>query len=415
MLKYEVAISISNVTKIFRPPRFAGSNLKNLFIHPSQVLGQKKSTPITVLQDINLNIRKGEFFGIVGRNGGGKSTLLKLIAQIYAPTKGSVNVKGLIVPFIELGVGFHGELSGYENVYMNGALLGFSRASITAKMEAIVKFAELEGHMDKPLKNFSSGMQVRLAFSIASMTDADILLVDEVLAVGDLDFQQKCFRHFELLKRVGKTVVFVTHDMGAVEQFCDRAILIDQGRITHEGMPRDVAREYRKLFSNSEAAIASIPASGERPDMQTVNPFRFGNGDVKFTALEADATTYSAERGGIITVRAQLAANHAVAELVTGICIKNELKQPLFGTNTQLEDSTLANVKAGETIEITWSIPNILENGAHWIEVTAHSKNSLTIYDWWDLAIKINIIRTRRTPFYVHPDIALKLTRHDGK
>src|SRR6185312_8467854 len=181
------------------------------------------------LKDISFEVKKGEFFGIVGRNGSGKSTMLKILAGIYQPTKGGVQKSGKLVPFIELGVGFNPELSGRENVFLNGALLGFSRKEIAAMYDEIVAFAELEKFMDQKLKNYSSGMQVRLAFSIAIRAKSDILLIDEVLAVGDASFQQKCFDYFYKLKQDKRTVVFVSHDMGAVERFCDRAVLIDNG------------------------------------------------------------------------------------------------------------------------------------------------------------------------------------------
>ena len=168
----------------------------------------------------------GEFLGIVGRNGSGKSTMLKILASIYVPTAGSVSVHGKLVPFIELGVGFHPELTGRENVYLNGALMGFSKSEVGAMYDDIVAFAELETSMDQKLKNYSSGMQVRIAFSMATRAKADILLIDEVLAVGDAAFQAKCFDHFRALKQSGTTIVFVTHDMKAVREFCDRVILM---------------------------------------------------------------------------------------------------------------------------------------------------------------------------------------------
>lgn len=175
-----------------------------------------------VLKDISFEVEKGDFFGIVGRNGSGKSTLLKIISQIYVPEKGKVSVNGTLVPFIELGVGFNPELTGRENIYLNGALLGFTRSEIDAMYDDIVEFAELEEFMDQKLKNYSSVMQVRLAFSIAIKAEGDILVLDEVLAVGDEAFQRKCFEYFASLKKQKKTVILVTHDMASVQRFCTK-------------------------------------------------------------------------------------------------------------------------------------------------------------------------------------------------
>ena len=193
-----------------------------------------------------ISIKKGEFFGIVGRNGSGKSTLLKIIGGIYQPTKGSVTVNGTLTPFIELGIGFNPELTGRENIFLNGAILGLTHKEIVSKYDEIVSFAELERFMDQKLKNYSSGMQVRLAFSIAMQAHNDILLIDEVLAVGDAAFQRKCFNEFNKIKKSGKTVIFVTHDMGSVKRFCDRAMMIDRGKISIIGAPSEVAYAYQE-------------------------------------------------------------------------------------------------------------------------------------------------------------------------
>ena len=240
----EIAISVKGVSKSFKLPHEKQSSIKSIFVNAFN--GKRTYEKQKVLKDISFDIKKGEFFGIVGRNGSGKSTLLKLLAGIYVPEKGLVQVNGSLTPFIELGVGFNPELTGRENVFLNGALLGFSKAEMEAMYNDIVEFAELEKFMDQKLKNYSSGMQVRLAFSIAIKAQGDILLLDEVLAVGDEAFQQKCFNYFNELKTNKKTVVIVTHDMSAVERFCTRAMVIEKGRIKLIGRPIEVANEYRR-------------------------------------------------------------------------------------------------------------------------------------------------------------------------
>jgi ABC-2 type transport system ATP-binding protein len=238
-----VVLSVDHVGKYFRLPTEQASGLKQAFINWTKgIKGYKEQH---VLRDINFQVHQGDFFGIVGRNGSGKSTLLKLISGIYMPDSGALTVNGKLVPFIELGVGFNPELTGRENVFLNGALLGFTREEIEAMYDDIVEFAELEDFMDQKLKNYSSGMQVRLAFSVAIKAQGDILVLDEVLAVGDEAFQRKCDDYFAHVKNdPSKTVILVTHDMGAVKKYCNKAILIKDGDVIVSGNKDDVADRY---------------------------------------------------------------------------------------------------------------------------------------------------------------------------
>jgi ABC-2 type transport system ATP-binding protein len=241
----DIAISVKNLHKSFRLPTERSFGLKQAIFN--RLRGIKGYKEQKVLKGLNFDIKKGEFVGIVGRNGSGKSTLLKILAGIYYPEKGEITINGNLVPFIELGVGFNPELTGRENVYMNGALLGFSNEEMDKMYDEIWKFAELEQFQDQKLKNYSSGMQVRLAFSIAIRARGDILLLDEVLAVGDAAFQEKCNEYFASLHG-SQTVILVTHSMENVKKFCDRAILIEDGKIKDEGDPKKVADEYIKLW-----------------------------------------------------------------------------------------------------------------------------------------------------------------------
>lgn len=241
-------VEISKLTKSFKIPLEASSGVKQQLINI--IKGRKGYRVFTPLKDISFTINEGDFFGIVGRNGSGKSTLLKTIAGIYTPNSGNVKVHGSLVPFIELGVGFNPELTGRENIFLNGALLGFSHEEMESMYSAIVEFAELEDFMEERLKNYSSGMQVRLAFSIAIRAHADILLLDEVLAVGDEAFQKKCYSYFDKLKREKRTVILVTHDMAAVERFCTKAVFIEDGHVKMIGRPYRIAAAYSR--SNSQ-------------------------------------------------------------------------------------------------------------------------------------------------------------------
>ena len=243
----DVAISVKHLHKSFHLPTEQAFGLKQAIFN--RLRGIKGYKEQRVLRGLNFEVKKGDFLGIVGRNGSGKSTLLKILAGVYYPEKGDVVINGTLVPFIELGVGFNPELTGRENVYMNGALLGFSNNEMKAMYDDIWNFAELTPFQDQKLKNYSSGMQVRLAFSIAIRAHGDILLLDEVLAVGDAAFQQKCEDYFASLKDSGETVILVTHSMENVRKFCNRAILIDNGEIKKDGAPDEVADAYTELWT----------------------------------------------------------------------------------------------------------------------------------------------------------------------
>lgn len=250
MTNNKIAVKVEHVSKSFKLPTEATKSFRTTLVN--RFRGIKGFTEQQVLKDVSFEVHKGDFFGIVGRNGSGKSTLLKIISQIYVPEKGQVTVDGKMVSFIELGVGFNPELTGRENVYMNGAMLGFTKEEINAMYDDIVDFAELHDFMNQKLKNYSSGMQVRLAFSVAIKAQGDVLILDEVLAVGDEAFQRKCNDYFMERKDSGKTTILVTHDMGAVKKYCNRAVLIEDGLVKAYGEPFDVANQYSVDNTNIE-------------------------------------------------------------------------------------------------------------------------------------------------------------------
>jgi ABC-2 type transport system ATP-binding protein len=244
MGKRDVAIRVEDVYKSFKIPHEKHNSLKSVFLN----LFKKKSySRHDAAKGISFEVKKGEFLGIIGRNGCGKSTMLKMLAGIYLPDRGKITVEGRLSPFLELGVGFNPELTARDNVYLNGAMLGLTRKEINEKFNEIISFAELEEFVDQRLKNFSSGMQVRLAFSVAIQAHADILLIDEVLAVGDESFQRKCLEKFGAFKKEGKTVVFVSHTMDLIRDYCDRAILIEGAEIITEGDTDTVTMKYEKI------------------------------------------------------------------------------------------------------------------------------------------------------------------------
>jgi ABC-2 type transport system ATP-binding protein len=253
-----IAIQVDDLHKSFRIPTHRIDSLKERVVRPFATRDYRE---LHALDGISFEIRQGEFFGIVGRNGSGKSTLLKLLASIYRADSGRILMAGRLAPFIELGVGFNHELTARENVVLNGVMMGLTPAETRRRLDAVLEFAELGEFSDLKLKNYSSGMLVRLAFSLMLEVDADILLIDEVLAVGDAAFQQKCADAFHTMKAAGKTIVLVTHQMASVEEFCHRAMLISDGRIEQIGDPADVGRRYLQL--NFEAAGASTTAESD--------------------------------------------------------------------------------------------------------------------------------------------------------
>ncbi|MGH7237079.1 MAG: ABC transporter ATP-binding protein [Candidatus Saccharimonadales bacterium] len=388
----DVVITVDNVSKDFVLPHQKVNSLKGLFTGMLQPRGEKESQH--ALRNINIEIEHGEFFGIVGRNGSGKSTLLKLLAGIYQPTKGKVITRGKLVPFIELGVGFNPELTGRENVFLNGAMLGFSRKEITKMYDSIVEFAEIERFMDQKLKNYSSGMQVRLAFSMAVRAEADILLIDEVLAVGDADFQRKCFAYFKKLKRDGKTVVFVSHDMNAVREYCDRAVMIEKSRIIAEASADAIATKYTRMFIEQ--------AKSKTETSQTSSDKRWGSGQLKYSKLKVSVSDAS------ITIAATALAHKTVENVNLGFSVSDSSGQKLLGTNSQTKKQKITKLEAKQSINLTWQFANVLKDGDYFINLAAVSIGG-DVWDWWDEAIFFKVTKEESSPYIINPTIEVKI------
>jgi ABC-2 type transport system ATP-binding protein len=296
------------------------------------------------------------------------------------------------VPFIELGVGFNPELTGRENVYLNGAMLGFSRKEIDAMYDDIVAFAELERFMDQKLKNYSSGMQVRLAFSMATRSEADILLVDEVLAVGDADFQRKCFEYFRTLKKLSKTVVFVSHDMNAVREYCDRAILIDNSNLIEQGDTDKVATAYSKMFTKDSGP--------------SVTGNRWGNGRVLFKKVALGKTLLT-DSDEYITITMHVQTTVDVESLTVGFFVQNASGVSVLGTNNIINKTPIKNMKAKDESILTWRVPNIFSDDTY--TITAAIESGADVCDWWDSAAGFKAILDRRTPYITSPPIELEV------
>lgn len=373
----KIAVKASNITKTFRIPTEASSGLKQKIINVFK--GRKGYREFTPLNDVSFEVEKGDFFGIVGRNGSGKSTLLKTIANIYTPTSGSVAVTGSLVPFIELGVGFNPELTGRENVYLNGALLGFSRSEMDGMYDDIVRFAEIGDFMDEKLKNYSSGMQVRLAFSIAIRANADILVLDEVLAVGDEAFQRKCFDYFERLKLNNQTVILVTHDMSAVERFCNKAIMIEDGKIVLAGTPYEVAaaysrsndKHYAETQEKSDDEYEESSIAIELRDVKGKPTNSFDEGDTMQVALKWDHKDVGS----------------------AGISICKQSGEYVHGTNMYID-----GVKLKDPHSVIYQVELPLAEGKYFIKAGLSGRTDTDFIDFEDRGPEFIINRNKNNP-----------------
>ena len=341
------AVSVEGVSKTFRLPHQQYSTLKERALHP---LRRTTYDELRAVQDITLEIAEGEFFGIVGRNGSGKSTLLKCIAGIYRVDTGRISIAGRLSPFIELGVGFNPDLNARDNVIINAIMLGLSRKQAMERFEHVVAFAELEGFMDLRLKNYSSGMLVRLAFATAIQVDAEILLIDEVLAVGDAAFQQKCFEEFFRLKRKGKTIVFVSHDMYSVERFCTRAMLMEHGQMTKIGDPRVIGRAYHELNFGKLAHDAPDESHSASATAIAEAWFENAGGERVTSASQEDSLSMCFE--------ARLGED--LKEPVFAVTLRTELGHTIIVARSDQHARSSGSFKAGESVVVRFSIPNWL-------------------------------------------------------
>jgi ABC-type polysaccharide/polyol phosphate transport system ATPase subunit len=376
------AVAVRHLSKSFRLPHEQYHTLKERALHPFR---SREFDVLRAVQDVSLEIAPGEFFGIVGRNGSGKSTLLKCLAGIYDTDGGELEINGRLSPFIELGVGFNMDLTARDNVIINAIMLGLSRKQARERFDDIIAFAELEDFIDLKLKNYSSGMYVRLAFATAVQVDADILLIDEVLAVGDANFQQKCFDEFTRLQREGRTIMFVTHDMGSVERFCDRAMLLEHGRVVDIGAPESIARQYNKenfRRTRQEYGASEEEIPPENPDAAVLNAwFESSDGEIAVTAMQGEP----------LSVRMRVRFASDVEDPIFAMILINEAGHPVFVTNTDAQRITTGRFAAGTEATVALRFDNWLAPGRYRLTATiaraglgadivdAHMTNSIIV------------------------------------
>jgi ABC-type polysaccharide/polyol phosphate transport system ATPase subunit len=400
------AIEISSVSKKYKVYHHRESNLKYAVLNLLKGKRKKLRSEFWALKDINLKIDKGQTIGFIGRNGSGKSTLLKLISRIIYPDGGTIDAYGKISTLIELGAGFHPELTGRENVYINASILGFSRAEVNRKFKDIVDFSGLEDFIDNPVKTYSSGMYVRLGFSVAINIEPDILLVDEVLAVGDETFQRKCIRKIHELKKAGKTIVFVSHDLESVQELCDRVFLLHNGRLVIQGKPLEVISQYHRVLIGS----SDLQLREEGPVPETVptvadidaavaanSKNRWGSKEVEITGVvfldnKGNETNFIT-CGEQLRVRIHYLAHSKVEKPVFGVAIYSDRGVHITGPNTKRHGFFIDALDGEGVVEYEAETLPLLP-GTYLFSAAVYDLSMLQAYDHWEQHWKFHVIES---------------------
>ena len=414
----DYAVSVRNVTKRYRIHYEKNPSLKETIIH----LRRTNFIEFLALDDVSFDVKHGETLGIIGPNGSGKSTMLKLISRILKPTRGEVIVNGTISALLELGAGFHPDLTGRENIFINAAILGMKRRDVEKKFNEIVEFSELEKFIDMPVKNYSSGMYMRLGFSVAINVNPDILLVDEVLAVGDQAFQAKCYKVIYDFIKQGKTIIIVSHDLGTIQDLCNRVIFLKNGKIEQIGGPVAVVSSYREFVENIEMERAHEQQKEERKKIfQTIiennqkvisgedidrlaatnlgnNVInRFGSGDAEITDIrlldskgqQIDFCKYGDE----VSIEFDAVFKAEVEDPIFGIRIVDFKGNTVYGTNNRLNNIVVGTLKPGDRVKVVFKNKIVLMGGVYYVSPAVGYKDFRTYCDWVNNMLTLNVIK----------------------
>lgn len=394
----EVAIEVKDVKKVYK----LYDRLRDRMY---DALGFRKNKYKLhyALNGVNLNIYKGETVGIIGTNGSGKSTILKIITGVLSPSEGEVKVNGRISALLELGAGFNQEYNGIENIYLNGTMMGFSEKEIDAKLPAILEFADIGEYVYQPVKTYSSGMFVRLAFAVAINIEPEILIVDEALSVGDVFFQAKCYHKFEEFKEMGKTIVFVSHDLNSISKYCDRVFLLNKGNLLGEGSPKEMIDAYKRVLvgqyeENGKEVSAAQLEEGTNPGIQ-----EYGNMQARivdyYVTDEKGLRTLAVLKGSEYTLHMKVQINEEIPAPIFCYSLKNVQGTEITGTNSMIERSFLDSVKPGQVKEITFTQRMTLQGGEYLVSlgVTGYRGDTFEVYHRLYDVINITCVSDKNT------------------
>lgn len=397
------AIEVKDVVKIYKLYNKPRDRVKEAF-----GFGKKQQTKLHyALNGVSLKIAKGETVGIIGTNGSGKSTILKIITGVLNPTSGEVHVDGRISALLELGAGFNMEYNGIENVYLNGTMMGFSEKEIEEKLPSILEFADIGDYVYQPVKTYSSGMFVRLAFAVAINIEPEILIVDEALSVGDVFFQAKCYRKFEEFKEQGKTIVFVSHDLSSISKYCDRVFLLNQGNLLGEGKPREMIDAYKRVLVGQYE-----DAGEEKAEAEAENPsaLEYGNGQAQileyYMTDDRGVRTCAIIKGSEFTIHMKVKFTEKIPAPIFAFSIKNVLGVEITGTNTMIEKAFLEGVEPGQVKEITFTQKMSLQGGEYLLSlgVTGYRGETFEVYHRLYDILNISVVSDKNTVGYYDMD-----------
>lgn len=406
------AIEVKDVVKIYKLYNKPRDRVKEAF-----GFGKKQQTKLHyALNGVSLKIAKGETVGIIGTNGSGKSTILKIITGVLNPTSGEVHVDGRISALLELGAGFNMEYNGIENVYLNGTMMGFSEKEIEEKLPSILEFADIGDYVYQPVKTYSSGMFVRLAFAVAINIEPEILIVDEALSVGDVFFQAKCYRKFEEFKEQGKTIVFVSHDLSSISKYCDRVFLLNQGNLLGEGKPREMIDAYKRVLVGQYE-----DAGEEKAEAEAENPsaLEYGNGQAQileyYMTDDRGVRTCAIIKGSEFTIHMKVKFTEKISAPIFAFSIKNVLGVEITGTNTMIEKAFLEGVEPGQVKEITFTQKMSLQGGEYLLSlgVTGYRGETFEVYHRLYDILNISVVSDKNTVGYY--DMDSKVTVSEGR
>ena len=443
-MKKDVAIEVKNLSKVYKLYEKPMDRVKDSF----GLAGDKVFKKHIALNDVNLTVKKGETVGIIGTNGSGKSTILKIITGVLTPTSGEVNVDGHISALLELGAGFNMEYNGIDNIYLNGMMIGFSEEEIEKKMDAILEFADIGDYVYQPVKTYSSGMFVRLAFAVAINIDPEILIVDEALSVGDVFFQAKCYHKFEEFKEQGKTILFVSHDLSSISKYCDRAVLLNKGVLLGEGTPKKMIDIYKQVLvgqyplpssdtsnllddadirkaaeeADKKADAKASNKKDEKPKDASLNPdaLEYGDGSATITNYyvtdSKGVRSASIIKGTEFTIHMEVEFNEDIAAPIFAFTFKNILGIEITGTNSMVEKAFLEPVKKGDKKEITFTQKMSLQGGEYLLSfgVTGFEQNDFTVYHRLYDVLNITVVSDKNTVGYYDMNTTCKVRDIDA-